>query len=248
MKNIKRFLLAMAISTSSMAALLQPALPVGEDGGCRVSAGFYTNAYFGEPAKGLTDLSGGLNFTHYTGYDFFYGIGASVGGSAMGSPLLFKEAGKDITGVRMDLEISFGFMPELAERLHFGVLGSVGYGRQFGEKVKELAAARKIGFGDMNFKAGLGLSYGFTETVHLYVSALYAMTQIRFAASDASDGQRTALSEVSNFSGMQFPLGFSFGLTDGAAMFVETTTKLNDFKNLKASHTQEFAIGVSFTM
>lgn len=246
MKNVKRlFLAAVLLSTSSMAAIVQPALPASGESACRVGVGVYTN--MGKMASekyGLEDLMGGINFTHYTGYDFFYGIGVGLGASSMGKTRLFTDEATGKSGFKLDTEISFGFLPEIADMIHLGVVGSVGWGKQFGEASKNAASAGKVKFGDLNVKAGLAFSVGFTESVALYITPVWAMTKIRFF----EEGAPAKAKEQSGLNGMQIPVGLSFGVGEGVSMFVETTTKFANFKDFKGSHTQEVALGLAFTM
>jgi hypothetical protein len=247
MKIKSLFFGAMVVCASSMAALLQPAVPMSEETGCRISVGAYSNlGNVGASADrfGASNLMGGINFTHFAGYDFFYGVGVGVG-AASGNGL-FSAAAKGNTHAAIDAELSAGFLPELAERLNFGVVVAVGYGHTFSEELTKQAKAAGVKFGDMNVKAGLALSYGFTDSVHLYLAPTYALTKIQFFGEGTLQQTRNA----ANLSGIQIPVGLSFGVADDVAMFVETTTKFNNLKaaNIVKTHQQEVALGFSFGM
>ncbi len=241
-KNL--FLAVLLASAGSMAALLQPTVPApGGESACRISAGVFTNVKKFGDSRGLEDLMGGLNFTHYTAYDFFYGVGVAFGGQSKTLGGMFTDAGKADTDLNIRGEVSLGFMPELAERVHAGIVTSVGYGYTF-NKVKNEAAKAFVKFGTLNWKVGLGLSFGFTDTFALYLTPSYVMSDIVFFTDAATDAVKANF----NNSGMEIPLGLVFGLTDQVSMFVETTTKFKKFENWSQNHKQEFALGLSYTM
>lgn len=236
------FLAVLLASAGSMAALLQPTVPApGGESACRISTGVLSNLFKSNDGLRMGDLMGGLNFTHYTAYDFFYGVGLGFGGTAGAG--LFTEAGKKDTDLKMALELSAGFMPELAERVHAGIVTSVGYGRLFNNAKNEAAKAAGVKFGTLNFKVGLGLSFGFTDSFALYLTPSYVMSNIMFLSETA-----TYPKDATNLSGLEIPVGLVFGLTDQVSMFVETTTKFLNFANFKDSHVQEVALGLSYTM
>lgn len=250
-KNL--FLAVLLASAGSMAALLQPTVPApGGESACRITAGVYSNVKKFGDSRGAEDLMGGLNFTHYTAYDFFYGVGVAFGGITgvptgpvqSASKGLFTETGKADTDLRIQGEFSLGFMPELAERVHAGIVTSVGYGYNFNKTKNEAAKALGVTFGTLNWKVGLGLSFGFTDSFALYLTPSYVMSDIMFFKAGTPDLVRAS----ANNSGMEIPLGLVFGLTDEVSMYVETTTKFKKFENWSQNHKQEFALGFSYTM
>lgn len=252
MKNIKRlFVAAVAlVSASSMASLLQPTVPVSEDAPFRISGGIHSGLVKNKDGMGANDLGAAIGFTHNVGYDFEYGL--SVGGGwAAPHPLriFMDESDKNKSaGARMDVELMARFMPELAERFHVGGLLGIGFGRQFGEFAKK--ENENVAFGDLAFKAGIALSYGFSDMVSMYFAPAYTMTGIRFVKGDATEAVKKDLKAASNKSGFELPLGVWFGVSDSTGLFVEANTRNVDVSKVGeiASWREEVTLGVSFAL
>jgi opacity protein-like surface antigen len=146
MKNLKRILLATALllSASSMAKLVQPLNPVGEDSPFRVSlaakGGFGANK---SREFGPSGLGGGIGFTHNVGYNVEYGLGLAYDWTSP-TGRIFAQNSKATEGNRIDTELFVRYMPELAERFNLGLGASFGWGRQFGQGAKVLNDGMKL--------------------------------------------------------------------------------------------------------
>jgi hypothetical protein len=254
MKNIKRlFVAAVAlVSASSMASLMQPTVPVSEDAPFRISGGLHSGLVKNDNGMGANDLGAAIGFTHNVGYDFEYGASIGGGWAAPNVSRLFTKdvdiAGKKTHGARMDVELMARFMPELADKFHVGGLLGIGWGHQFGEFAK--AQHENIAFGDLAFKAGIPLSYGFTDMVSMYFAPAYTLTNIRFVKGSASDDVKKSIKDVSNTSGFELPLGVWFGVSDSTGLFVEANTRNVDVSNAGkiTSWREEVTLGVSFAL
>jgi hypothetical protein len=263
MKNIKRLLVATValLSVGSMATV-QPGVPVSEDAPIRITTGLggalfhrqdIAAGVFGanEHKAGvrLADLSFGLGFAHNVGYDFEYGLGIKTGWANPRTGI-FTEAGKDNSGMRLDIELMLRFMPELAEKFHFGGLLGLGWGRQWGEGFKDFA--KRVAFGDFAFKAGLGLSYGLSDMVALYFTPAYTFTNVRWASGGADAAEATAnkayIKDSSNLSGVEAPVGLWVSMSDNVGLFLDVNTQFVNFKKFKDSWKEDFTLGVSFAL
>lgn len=272
MKNIKHLLLATVglISASSMAVLMQPGTPTTEEAPMQFSVGGNTGIIVpevnGETKFGINNLSGGIGFTHNLGYDFEYGLGVKAGWAAPGSAGEKKYAARIFTddtndladpakkrdGFRLDVELMARFMPELAEKFHLGAVLGAGWGMQFGGEdgtsVKAFKDATK--FGDLAFRVGPAMSFGFSDMVSMYAGANITLTNVRFADStkvNAIGGQK-AFDDASNHLGMEIPVGFTFSVADNVSMFVEANTQFTNFKAFKEGFKEDVTLGVSFAM
>lgn len=239
MKVIRRlFVAAFAlISTTSIADLVQPGVPGNPEEPLRVSGGIITSASGVNGGFGLRNLGAGLGIAHNAGYDFTYGI--SVAGSwASHNSTIFTDRGKGTEGGRLDVELMTRYMPELAEKFYAGLVISLGWSRQFGENAK--AINDNVSFGDLNFKVGPSISYGFTDSFALSFAAKYSMHDIRFGVKEGSP-----LKAYSNRSGLDLPLVVWLAVSDTSALFLEANTRFKDFKTFGKSFQEEVTLGFS---
>lgn len=252
MKNIKQLLVAAIalVSASSMANLAQPHVATTEDAPMRVTAGLQGGLLKNDNGFGVNNLGLALGFTHNVGYDFEYGL--AVGGN-WATPeydrggRLFMEESKKASGVRIETELLARFMPEIADSFRLGGLVSVGWSNQFGgealKKVKD-----SVAFGDLAVRAGLATSYGLTDMVAVYFAPSYALTQIRFAASKATEAQKKDIKEGSNLSGLELPVGLWFATGDNVGLYLEANTRFRNFKQFTKTWKEDITLGVSFAM
>lgn len=242
MKNVKRLLLATfaLVSMSSVASLIQPAVPAGEDYPVRVSGGLLSGASGTKDGFGVRNVGAGLGFAHNVGYDFEYGI-SLAGNWASYNSKVFSDAGKGTEGGRLDVEIMTRYMPELAEKLHAGLAISVGWGQQFGQNAK--AINDQVSFGDVNTKVGPALSAGFGDIFSAYISAQYSLHNIRFGAKEGSDAQKSA-----NQSGLDIPVGLWLAVSDSAGVFLEGNSRFTNFNDFTKSFKEEVTLGLSFAI
>lgn len=244
MKNIKRLLVATfaLISASGVATIVNPLVPVGEDAPFRVSVGA-KGGLGGSPVDkgfGMSNLGGGISFAHNVGYDFEWGLGLAYDyTSYMGR--IFSEASKPTQGNRIDAEIMFRYMPELAERFHLGLSLTVGWGRQFGKTAEQYNDARS--FGDLNFKVGPALSYAFNDVVSLYFAGLFSMHNIGF-------GIKEDAKEYANLIGADLPLGFMFNISENTSLFVEANSRFTMFKkdHIGKGFKEELTLGINVAL
>lgn len=242
MKNVRRLLVAAfaLVSINSIAGLVQPLVPTGEDAPVRINGGLLSGASGSKDGFGVRNAGIGLGFAHNVGYDFSYGM--SLAGSwASHNSNIFTASGKESSGPRMDVELMTRYMPELAEKLHAGLGVSIGWARQFGASAK--AINDQVSFGDLNVKVGPALSIGLGEVVSAYVSAQYSLHNIRFGAKDGSDAKKSA-----NQMGLDIPLGFWFSIADNAGLFVEGNSRFTNFSNFAKSFKEEVTLGLGFAI
>lgn len=250
MKNVKLLLVAAAalISASSMAKMVQPGVLASEDAPIRLTGALNTSLVSPSTGFGFNNMSGGLGFSQNLGMDLEWGleVGAGYAGTDLiESSRIFNESEKAGAGFRLDVELMTRFMPEVAEDFRFGAVVGLGWGKSFGV---ESPLKDKVAFGDLALRVGPALSYGLTDMVSFYFSAEYTLTNIRFASSSANDGEKKMISEHSNLSGMQLPLGFTVQASDNVGIFVEANTKFRDFRNFTKSWKEEITLGLSFAM
>lgn len=253
--------MAAMLSSLSSLAILQPMVPVREDASFRLCAGFnsstavrqavFTTSSSVHADMSIKEIGGGLSFTHFFGHDLFYGLGLNLGvGSVKGFP--FENDGKLYRGMRIDSELSFGYLPELARRFHLGPVLKVGYGRQAGDIATKAREQSDITFGDLSLKAGLNFSIGFSDWAAMYFTPSYTLTSVRFFGERASEKAKAE----ANASGMEIPLGVHFNFTQTVGMFVETNSKFLRFKDLGPigpeglghNWRQELSLGLSITL
>lgn len=239
MKNIKRLLVATIalISMSTMASLLQPVLPVNDDAPVRVNFGL-TGALAGGPnGFGLQHFGGGIGFTHSVGYDVEYGLSVMGGSANWRNETIWTAKGKDKTGFRLDVDLMLRYMPELADRLRAGIVLNGGWGDQFNNAD---GLRKNRSFGDLNFKPGLAVSYGFSDSFSAYVGVQYSLHNIRFGADKIKD--------YSNLSGLDIPFGMWFGFANQVGVFIEANSRFTDFKKFAKSFREEITLGVSYAI
>lgn len=243
---IKRLLPAMAalLSMGAAANLLQPVLPINEDTPVRVivgTTGGLNNVKVGAENKfGLTTLNVGVGVTHDIDNDFTYGASASVGLGTTPSykGRIFTDAAKNVQGLRVDADLMARYMPQMAEHLRAGLV----LGLNWNDQWKNNDAVRlNRSFGDLGVKAGLAMSYGFSDSVSAYVSARYNLNNIRF-------GVKESLKASTNVGGVEFPVGVWFGDANKTGLFVEANTRFLDLKNFGRSFREEVTIGVSYAI
>lgn len=240
---IKRLLPAMAalLSVGAVAELLQPVLPVNEDTPVRINVGVQggmNNVRGG--SFGLTTLDGGIGFTHDINNDFTYGaaVRAGVGTTPRFSGKIFTDAAKDVQGFRMDVDLMARYMPQMAEHLRAGLVFGAGWNDQF--KNNELVRNNRS-FGDLYLKAGIALSYGFTDAVSAYIAARYNLNNIRIGAKDP-------IKDYTNTNGFDIPVGVWFGLADSTGLFIEANQRFLGFKNMGKNFREEVSLGVSYAI
>lgn len=248
MKKITRLLVASValMSATSMAGLIQAVKPVSEDAPFRITTGLKSGLLNNDKGTGINNVGLGLGFAHNVGYDFTYGIAVSGDWASMGRDRVFggEEAESKNRLWMLDVELSASFMPEVAERLHVGGLLGFGFTEKFGAVARQAKEANKIVFGDMSLRAGLGLSYGFTDMFSMYVAPSYTFTGIRFYASDATE----AAKKDRFYSGMEAPVGFWFSASENVGVYVDVNTKFADFSNFTKSWRNDFTLGVAFAI
>lgn len=221
MKNFKHLLVAtfVLLSTSSMARIVNPLVPLSEDAPSRFSFGLKGGFGGGMDDKkfGLSSIGGGISFAQYLGYDVEWGLGLGYDYTSWRGRI-FTEASKASQGSRVDAELMFRYMPEVAERFHLGLTLSLGWGRQFGTGAEEYNKARK--FGDLNFEVGPATSYAFNDITTMYFAVLYRMNNIAFGVEDDK------FKKMTNVSGFDFPLGFLFHTSEYSSFFIEANSRL----------------------
>lgn len=238
-KNLLVACLAL-VSSVSVAGLVQPLVPAGEEAPVRISGGVVSGISGTKDGFGVRNAGVGIGFTHDVGYFFEYGL-SLAGNWASHNSKIFTDAGKDSSGTRLDVELMTRYMPELTERLYAGLVISLGWGQQFGENAKVLNDQRA--FGDMNFKVGPALSYGFTDMFAGYFGVNYSLHNIRFGAKD-----NTAAKTSANQMGLDIPVGLWVGIADSAGLFLEANSRFTDFSNFGKSFKEEVTLGVGFAI
>jgi len=242
MKNINRIMLSacVLISTSAIANLIQPLSAISEEAPLRFSIA--AKSGIGPNRDGqfrASGVGGGIGFTHNAGYGFNWGLAAAYDYT---SPTghVFTETSKKEAGSRIDAELFFGYMPELADNFHLGLNAGIGWGRQFGgETAKKINENMK--FGDLRVKVGPAFSYGLSDSVSMYFAVLYSLHNIRFGAEDTAK-------IYANSSGVDLPLGFTFGVGDSAAVFVEANSRFFNIAKGAKYFKEEVTLGMSFAI
>jgi len=252
MKNIKNLLMAAValLSMSSTASLIQPSYPPSEDTPYRVAIGLKSGLVKNPNGTGVNNIGGGIGFTHNVGYDFFWGLAASYDWASLGHNRVFggNEHETGYAGSRIEVELSLGFMPEVAERFHVGGLFGFGWGHLFNKTVAEEAKALGIAFGDLNLRVGPAFSYGFTDMCGIYFAPAYTLTGIRFAKGDSQF--KELIKENSNLSGVELPVGLYFGASENVGFYLDVNTKFTDLRenHRKDSWREDFTLGMTFAM
>jgi hypothetical protein len=237
MKNLRLLAAAAAlVSINATAGLLQPIVPMGDEAALRIVAG--AHSAFGIAKKnadsGVKSLGGGLGITQNVGNDFNWGI-AGVLGAANYKAYLFKDADKDKTGWRADVELMMSYMPELAENVRAGLVINTGWGDQL------TSDSRKKKFGDLNVKVGIGVSAAFSSVVTGSIAAQFSYHDIRI-------GPEGDLKDRSNRYGVDIPVTLWLGLADHVGLFVEANSRFyNLAKNFKQLR-EEVSLGVSYAI
>ena len=238
-KIIVSFFTAMALfSFNSFASLVQPGNPVDEESGFRVNGGLKSGMWQSGSGFGLSNLGLGIGFAHNVGYDFEWGLSLS-GDYASHNDRIFT-TNTNTTGFRLDAEIMGRYMPEVAEDFHFGAHLAVNWGQQFGEGARSYN--EEVSFGDLGLRAGLGVSYHFSDYVAGYFLPGYSLNHIRFGAKTEEIRKRTLIS------GIEFPVGLWFNVSDDTGIFLEANTRFTDFSNFTSSFREDLTLGVSFSI
>jgi opacity protein-like surface antigen len=258
MKNIKNLLAATIalVSVSSTASLFQPHIATTELAPIRVTAGLQAGMLRDTSADkkfGLNSAGLGIGFTHNVGYDFEYGlaVGGGWAGPEQSGARLFTDSKEKIFGARLEAELLARFMPEIADGFRLGGYVTIGYNTQFGgDDLK--TEAEKVAFGDMGVRAGIATSYAFTDMFSLYFAPAFALTHIRFPASDkvSTEDQKKKFKAGANWAGVDLPLGFWFGVGDNVGVYLEANTRFRNFQGdaLMDSWKEDVTLGVSFAM
>lgn len=240
MKRLKQILLGTAafVSLSASAGLLQPIVPMGDETDIRINAGVMSGLKFGgTKGTGAQSLGGGFGFTQNVGNDFNWGLGVVLS-QANYKGRLFKDANKDTSGFRTDVELMMSYLPELAENVRAGLLLNTGWGDQL-THADEITENRS--FGDFNVKIGLAVSAAFSSVVSGYVGGQFSFHNIRVSPKDV-------IKDKSNRYGLDVPVGLVIGAADRASIFVEGNSRFINLNKGFKSFTEEVSLGISYAI
>lgn len=244
---MKRILVALLFSVNCLANV-QPMVAPPEDTCMRLSAGgFFGMSQDKFYAKGgLTDFSGGLNFSHFLESELFYGLSMSTGASSgLGySQQLFTDVGRSNSGLRIEGEISFGYFPQISHRVNLGPVLKIGYSRQLGDWARVYYDLNRVSFGDMHMKLGLAIGLRINDFASMYWVPSYTLSKIRFFNSDALENSKSEAS----VSGFELQFGSLFNITNNLGVYIQMVPKFVSFSRANFFFKNEVGFGLSYAL
>jgi hypothetical protein len=238
MKNVKMIWMGMvsllsvgAFATTQTMIAGSDATPITVNAGIGAKMGAYRVSN-DDKGFGFSGMGAAVGVNHYAFNNFEYGATLKGGYGAVGGKKLFLKDGVG-SGFMFGLDLAARYMPEIATNMRLGGVVDVGYGRLFGEKVKD--SYEKIAFGDLHFNVGPAFQHHVTDMFSYSVGLTGGMSAIRFSAKDRKEEAKKG----DNMIVVKLPVNFLVQATEktGVVFGVEPSwMKLPKHDELKWHH------------
>lgn len=175
------------------------------------------------------------------GFEFIIGI--TVGGASYGKFLSESAAKQQLDGFMLDSQFGLRYLHTLADNFDLGGMFTVGYGAIFapGVKIENFGLLYPL-----HFRIGPSGRLVFRENLDLYFSLLYNLSALGSTSSLAKHLENTIIGGT-NKSGLELPIGFSWGINKHVGLFAEGNVALRDFQAKSLGLTTSIDAGLFFT-